>query len=41
VTTTVTDGKHVYSSGGFPRNHIAAVKADGTGELAWENGDRA
>ncbi|MFN5321497.1 MAG: PQQ-binding-like beta-propeller repeat protein [Planctomycetota bacterium] len=41
VTTTVTDGKHVYSSGGFPRNHIAAVKADGSGALAWENGDRA
>lgn len=40
VTTTVTDGKHVYSSGGYPRNHLAAIKADGTGELAWENGDR-
>lgn len=40
VTTTVTDGKHVYSSGGYPRNHLAAVKADGSGELAWENGDR-
>jgi outer membrane protein assembly factor BamB len=40
VTTTVTDGKHVFSSGGYPRNHLSAVKADGSGELAWENGDR-
>ncbi len=36
VTTTVTDGKHVYSTGGYPKNHIAAIVADGSGELAWE-----
>lgn len=36
VTSTVTDGKHVFVSGGYPKNHVAAFKLDGTG-LAWEN----
>lgn len=40
VTSTVTDGLHVYSSGGYPRNHLAAVKADGSGKTAWETKDR-
>jgi outer membrane protein assembly factor BamB len=40
VTTTVTDGVHVFSSGGYPRNHLAAYRADRGGELAWETGDR-
>jgi outer membrane protein assembly factor BamB len=40
VTSTVTDGTHVYSSGGYPRNHLAAVKADGSGQVAWETKDR-
>lgn len=40
VTTTVTDGQRVYSSGGYPRNHIAAYRADGTGTVDWENGER-
>ncbi|ELP29459.1 outer membrane protein assembly factor BamB family protein [Rhodopirellula baltica] len=40
VTTTVTDGKHVFSSGGYPDNHISAVVADGSGEVAWEVGTR-
>ncbi|MCC9643040.1 PQQ-like beta-propeller repeat protein [Rhodopirellula sp. JC740] len=35
VTTTVTDGTHVFSSGGYPDNHISAVVADGSGEVAW------
>ena len=39
VTTTVTDGKHIFSSGGYPKNHIAAVKADGSG-VSWEIGTR-
>ncbi|QJW93619.1 outer membrane protein assembly factor BamB family protein [Frigoriglobus tundricola] len=39
VTSTVTDGKHVFTSGGYPRNHVAAVKADGSG-TAWENKTR-
>jgi outer membrane protein assembly factor BamB len=40
VTSTVTDGTHIYSSGGWPRNHITAVRADGSGKIAWENGTR-
>ncbi|HLY12444.1 MAG TPA: PQQ-binding-like beta-propeller repeat protein [Planctomycetota bacterium] len=40
VTSTVTDGTHVFSSGGYPRNHLAAVTADGTGTIAWETKDR-
>jgi outer membrane protein assembly factor BamB len=40
VTTTVTDGKHIYSSGGYPKNHIAAIRADGSGKVAWENKER-
>lgn len=35
VTSTVTDGTHVYSSGGYPKNHVAAYRAD-TGKVAWE-----
>ncbi|QDT12602.1 outer membrane biogenesis protein BamB [Planctomycetes bacterium K23_9] len=41
VTSTVTDGKVVVTSGGYPKNHIAAVAADGTGEVVWENNTRA
>jgi outer membrane protein assembly factor BamB len=40
VTTTVTDGRHIYSSGGWPRNHMAAIRADGSGEIAWQNSMR-
>jgi outer membrane protein assembly factor BamB len=39
VTSTVTDGKHIFTSGGYPRNHVAAVKADGSG-IAWDNKSR-
>ena len=35
VTSTVTDGKHIFTSGGYPRNHVAAVKIDGSG-VAWD-----
>lgn len=27
----------VYASGGYPQNHLMAVKADGSGEVIWEN----
>ena len=37
VSSIVTDGKHVFTSGGYPKNHIAAVKADGSGEVVWKN----
>jgi len=40
VTTPVTDGERIFSSGGYPRNHIAAVRADGTAKIDWENGER-
>ena len=40
VTTTVTDGKHVYSSGGYPKNHVAAYLADGSGKKVWESKTR-
>ena len=40
VSTTVTDGTHIFSSGGYPRNHVAAITADGSGKIAWETKDR-
>lgn len=40
VTSTVTDGQLVYSTGGYPKNHVAAIHADGSGRIAWENGTR-
>ncbi len=41
VTTAVTDGTHVFTSGGYPKNHISAVAADGSGKIVWENNTRA
>jgi outer membrane protein assembly factor BamB len=40
VTSTVTDGERVFSTGGYPKNHLAAVFADGSGKIAWETRDR-
>jgi outer membrane protein assembly factor BamB len=40
VTSIVSDGKRVFTSGGYPRNHVQAVLADGSGRTAWENGAR-
>lgn len=40
VTTPVTDGRRVFVTGGFPRNHLAAVEGDGSGRVAWQNGTR-
>lgn len=40
VTSTVTDGLRIFTSGGYPRNHLAAVAADGSRKVAWENGSR-
>jgi outer membrane protein assembly factor BamB len=37
VTSTVTDGKLIVTSGGFPKSHVAALHAD-TGKTAWEIG---
>ncbi len=40
VTSTVADGGLIFTSGGYPKNHMAAVKADGSGQIAWENKSR-
>jgi hypothetical protein len=36
----VTDGTHVFTSGGYPKSHVSAVRADGSAKVAWENGTR-
>ena len=40
VTSTVTDGKLLFTSGGYPDNHVSAVKADGSGTVVWRNSTR-
>jgi outer membrane protein assembly factor BamB len=40
VTSTVTDGRLVYTSGGYPTNHMSAIAADGSAEKVWANGER-
>ena len=40
VTSTVTDGELIFTSGGYPRNHVSAVKGDGSGKVVWENTSR-
>ena len=40
VTSTVTDGKRIFTSGGYPKNHLAAIEADGSGKITWENSVR-
>lgn len=40
VTSTVTDGSRIFTSGGYPKNHMSAVMADGSGKKAWENDSR-
>jgi outer membrane protein assembly factor BamB len=40
VTSAVTDGTHVFTSGGYPKNHVSAVKADESAKVVWENGIR-
>jgi len=40
VSSMVADGNLVFTSGGYPKNHISAVKADGSGEVVWENKTR-
>lgn len=40
VTSLVTDGRRIFASGGWPRNHLQAVEADGSGRTAWENGTK-
>jgi outer membrane protein assembly factor BamB len=40
VTSIVTDGQLVFTSGGYPKNHMSAVRADGSGKVVWENKTR-
>ena len=40
VVTMVTDGKRVFTGGGYPKNHTVAIEADGSGRVAWQNGTR-
>ncbi len=40
VATAVTDGQRIFTSGGYPKNHISAVAADGSGQIQWENNTR-
>ncbi|MBI1311961.1 PQQ-binding-like beta-propeller repeat protein [bacterium] len=40
VTSTVTDGRRILTSGGYPTNHMSAVEADGSGKVAWSNKNR-
>lgn len=40
VTSTVTDGQRIFTSGGYPKNHVSAILADGSGTLAWESKER-
>jgi hypothetical protein len=41
VTSTVTDGKNVFISGGWPRGHTTAIRGDGSGKIVWENKSRS
>jgi outer membrane protein assembly factor BamB len=40
VTSTVTDGQLLFTTGGYPKNHMSAVRADGSGKIVWENNTR-
>lgn len=40
VTSPVAVGDIFLVSGGYPKNHVAAVKADGSGKVVWENKQR-
>jgi outer membrane protein assembly factor BamB len=40
VTSAVTDGQLIFTSGGYPKNHVSAVRADGSGQTVWENKSR-
>ncbi|MCF6285483.1 MAG: PQQ-binding-like beta-propeller repeat protein [Candidatus Hydrogenedentes bacterium] len=37
VTSTVTDGKSLVTSGGYPSKHISVVRGDGSGDVLWRN----
>ncbi|MEZ6045258.1 MAG: PQQ-binding-like beta-propeller repeat protein [Planctomycetaceae bacterium] len=41
VTSTVTDGKSIVTSGGYPKQHTTVMKADGSGDIVWTNGTKS
>ena len=38
MTSVVSDGEYLVTSGGYPDKHIAVVRADGSGEELWRHG---
>ena len=40
VVTAASDGQRVFISGGYPRNHIAALATDGSGTVVWQSPTR-
>ena len=40
VTSVVSDGKNIVTSGGYPEDHISVVAGDGSGETIWRNKSR-
>lgn len=40
VVTAATDGQRVFVSGGYPKNHVLAMEADGSGKIAWQHSAR-
>lgn len=40
VTSVVTDGTRVFTSGGYPDNHVSALRGDGSGKTEWRNSTR-
>jgi len=38
--TAVWDDDNVYASGGFPQSQTVAVRADGSGKVAWQNNQK-
>lgn len=37
VTSMVSDGQNVVTSGGYPTKHVAVIKGDGSAEVRWSN----
>ena len=37
ASTMVADGERVYAGGGYPQQKLMAIRADGSGEIAWEH----
>lgn len=37
VTSAISDGTYVVTSGGYPSKHISVVRGDGSGDVIWRN----